>query len=100
MTGNKFTKDDVWGEFDLKNMKRVHEGMIIARGGTSSSDPVYCPHWGDLLGYKDTTFKVDNRDDVEDVCEWLYYVHGAGCITNLEVCGDGATFIRSEYQCW
>ena len=86
------TKDDVWGKVDLKTHTRLTDGMIIARHEEK------CPHFNDIVGYKSVTIK-GLASQVELISYWAEYVHGADCISAVDVVGEHV-FIRSDYQCW
>ena len=86
-------KEDVWGEFDVVNAKRISKGMIIA------SFKETCPVFGDVVPFKSVTV-VCPEVQFDDVAYWLVYVHGAGCISKTKRLGNGEIAIRSNYQCW
>lgn len=108
----ELTMDDVWGEFDLDNMKQLSKGMIVARGLPSTISkkdkerikkmtgyPIVCPVWDEELGYKSVTVTC-NKDQQYEVEYWLEYVHGGNSISKTKDLPDNKVAIRSDYQCW
>lgn len=89
----KIKKEDVWGEYDHEQHKRISDGMIVAR-----TDEI-CPIFGDKVPYKSVTV-VCNKDDYKDVCYWLGFVHGGDNISQEKELEDGRIAIRSNYMCW
>ena len=90
------TKEFVWGKYDEKLGKKVHDGLIVAH--YDKNKDTICPASGTLLDYKDVTFKCEPHH-FDDVIYWLEYVQGADCITCTR---EDSThiYIRTEYTCW
>lgn len=89
----KLTKEDVWGEYDHENLRRISKGMIVAR----SYDQ--CPVFGDFLPYKSVTV-ICKQKQADEVKYWLTYVHGPNNIEKEMYLEDGRIAIRSNYMCW
>lgn len=89
----KIKKEDVWGEYDVVQLKKISNGMVVA-----SSDET-CPVFGDVIPYKSVTVICD-ENQFNDVKYWLEYVHGADCIAKTKILENGKIAIRSNYQCW
>ena len=110
LVGNSLKMSDVFGVFDEGQWLRISWGMTVARG-LPKSEPKQqneaarvCPIWHDALPYKSLTV-ICGRDQVDDVIEWLVYVHGADCVSamqfNVEWNGKKVQVaIRSNYMCW
>lgn len=88
----RIQKADAWGDFDHDTFKKLSDGMIVAR-----ADDI-CPVFGDEVPYKSVTV-ICNKDDYDEVCYWLEYVHGGDCISNEKTLPDGRIGIRSDYRC-
>ncbi|MFE8701226.1 hypothetical protein ACFYKX_11525 [Cytobacillus sp. FJAT-54145] len=85
------TEEDVWGAWDENRIEKRSEGMVVAR------HPEVCPIFGDSIPYKSVTV-VCKEEQYQDVCYWLEYVHGAGCIQATALLPNDRIAIRSEYQ--
>jgi len=92
-SNGSLTKDDVWGQFNIKTGERLTRGMIVARYNEE------CPIWGDVLPYKSVTVKcLINQED--EVIYWLDYVYGCDSVQRRKVLKNGMVALRAEYQCW
>lgn len=103
---------DVWGVFDLNEMKMKYKGMIVARGLGKTNKyftqeqkdkalaeiPEVCPIWGDTLPLKSVTV-ICNADQESIVTHWLHHVHGAYCVSSRLELKDGRIAMRSDYMC-
>jgi len=89
----KLTKEDVWGKYDEDTHECVSKGMIVAR-----TDEI-CPIFGDKVPYKSVTV-VCAEGQYDEVVEWLIYVHGGDCISQMKELGGGKVALRSDYKCW
>lgn len=89
----KLTKEDVFGIFDVANMERVSNGMIVSR-----SDEV-CKYFGDVVPYKSVTV-LCRTNQVAEVSYWLEFVQGANCISQSKQLNDVQVAIRADYKCW
>lgn len=87
----KITEEDVWGKWNNERSKRLDKGMVIARTGEN------CPHFNDVLDYKEVT-AVCKKEDFESVLYWLEYVHGTGCVEKTMELESGKVAIRSAYN--
>lgn len=92
-TPSSLTQEDVWGEFDVKNMKEISTGMIVAKSDET------CPHFGDVVPYKSVTV-VCEEEQVNSVSYWLEYVHGGESVSRQKQLPGKKVAIRSDYQCW
>ena len=88
---SKITKEDVFGRW-VDGVK-VHAGMVVARYEDA------CPIFGDAVPYKSVTV-VCEASLGEEVSYWLEYVHGADCISEVNILDDGRLAMRSDYMAW
>lgn len=88
----KVQKADVFGDFDHDTLKKLGDGMVVARSEQK------CPVFGDTVPYKSVTVVFD-ADQEADVAYWLAYVHG-GPYARRKVLEDGRVALRSDYQAW
>jgi hypothetical protein len=99
----KLTKDDVFGHYDEKLMKRTSEGMVVCCGyldaKTLHPKKTRCPIFKDFIPYKSVTV-VCKAEQEQEVIYWLEYVHGGNSVSGRKELKDGRIALRSDYQCW
>ena len=100
--GFKLTSQDVFGKYNAKFRKRIHNGMIVAdcrTGGynrrTGQSKGV-CPVFGDNLSFKSNTLICEPHQATE--VEYLIELSKGKPYTKKKVLVDGRIAYRADYH--